>query len=178
MLGDNKLIVCASLAVGLLAYYFKVGLNSEAVSLIGVMFSVFFGFYVSSLAFLFGNSVVRFLHEMPKHNFPGQTLLPDFCRDLLVCAGACLCLVVVLIVYVVLSEKLSRVWAPSGFVLSALIFALCVFSLSKLSQMFYLMLKLMQYEAPYIRRSTLHDVESARKSELRGLETDEDEGWK
>ena len=115
---------------------------------------------------------------MPKHNRPGQTLLSDFCKDLLICAGSCLSLEVVLIVYVVLSEKLNNLWEQSDLALSALIFAFCVFSLAKLSQMFYLMVKLMKYEAPYIQRSTLHDVERARKSELGSLEADEDVGWK
>ena len=160
MLKSRFLVWGLSVAVASVACYFKVQLGSEALATLGVMLSVFFGFYISQLTILVGSSASRYMYEMTYEDRPSVRYLDTFIDDYRCCTHCCLGTVGLLFLYLVFMKQIP-IWGVSY--INAVIIGMTVVSLLKLKQMFDVMLQLMQDEAPYAPRATFADIDEIKR---------------
>lgn len=160
MLKHKKLVGLFSLLIAVISWRLGAKLSDNALTIVGVMFSVFFGFYISSLSILLGSSASRFLHEMPSKESLSVSLMDLFVKDFSSSAYSCLGILTLIFMYLVFDEFLDG-WPRSAEIIQAAIVGLVCYSVLKLKQLFDVMVKLMRDEAKFAPRSTVNDIENA-----------------
>lgn len=162
MLQSKWLVWGLGLFAGLSSWHCETQLSNEALTVLGVMLSVFFGFYISQMTILVGSSASRYLYEMTYKDRPSVRYLDTFISDYRGCTHCCLLTVSLLFFYLVFK---TQVLTSTELVLivNAIIVGMTTVSLLKLKQMFDVMLRLMKDEAPYAYRSTFEDIDTIKK---------------
>ena len=168
MLQSNCFVLLCGLVTGVGSWYFSIRPSSNALMILGVMFSIFFGFYITQLTVLIGSSASRFLYE--KINTKDQDReLNRFIASYQVCTHLCLTTIALLFIYLVFEQTILSVSLELTEILVSAVVCLSTMSLMKVKQMFDVMIALLKQEAPFASRATLNDIENVRKSEIQKM---------
>lgn len=145
---------------GCLAFLFKAELDDNSLMILGVMFSISFGFYISALTILLGSPTSRFLHHVISKESLSYSELDVFMRSFSRSAIANFAAVLLIFLFLVFQSSMS---ANVKDFFSAAIVGLSVYCLICLMKMFFYLVHLIKNEAKVAKRSTLVDADEENK---------------
>ena len=157
----KKLSWICAITVAVLIACLRIQLSVDAVTLIGVMFSVSLGFYISAVTVMFGSTASRFLHEVAGDPTHSTTRLEHFSTHLIKSAALCLTIMALSLVYEAFREQWPIYLSQ---VLSVVLMGLVIIALFRFYTGFVFLVKLMANEAKVVRRSTYEDAKALNRA--------------
>ena len=168
----NGLGLIIAVGLGFLTYSFEAELDGNALMILGVMFSISFGFYISALTILLGSSTSRFLKHVISKQSLSDSELDVFTRAFSWSALLNFVAVSLIFLYLVFQKSMLDIVKE---VFNASIVGLSAYCLICLMDMFFCLVHLMKNEASVAPRSTLTDADEINEKRYPDLKNNKSE---
>ena len=163
---SNRIGLLVAAGLAFLTYQLDARLDDNALMILGVMFSVSFGFYISALTILLGSSISRFLNHVISKQSLSYSELDVFTRAFSWSALSNFVAVSLIFLLLVFQGSMSAI-VKEAFVAS--IVGLSAYCLVCLMSMFFRLVHLMKHEAKVAPRTTLVDADEINKKRYPNL---------
>lgn len=163
---SNAFGLIVAVVLAFLTYQFKAELDGNALTILGVMFSISFGFYISSLTILLGSPTSRFLKHVISKQSLSYSELDVFTRAFSWSAFLNFVAVSLIFLFLVFQTTMPTIVKE---VFNASIVGLSAYCLICLMDMFFRLVHLMKHEANVAPRSTLTDADEINEKRYPNL---------